>query len=79
MKGQPGDLPERAGKIVAAAPGPVAPDGRFALVGLQWKGNMTDPVAQGYYRQVRDRAAAEVRDDGLQVGFTGGIASTADR
>ena len=78
VKGQPGDLPERAGKIVAAAPGPVAPDGRFALVGLQWKGNMTDPVAQDYYRQVRDRAAAEVRDDGLQVGFTGGIATTAD-
>src|SRR3954451_24700809 len=46
MKNQPGDLRARAGGIVAAAAGSVAPDGRFALVGLRWKGNTTDPVAQ---------------------------------
>jgi putative drug exporter of the RND superfamily len=68
VKGQPGDLRERAGHIVAAQAGPVAPDGRFALVGLQWQGNVTDPVAQDYYRQVRDRAAARVRHHGLQSG-----------
>ena len=78
VKGQPGDLRARAGEIVAAQAGPVAPDGRFALVGLQWTGNVTDPVAQDYYRQVRDRAAARVRDHGLQVGFTGGVATVAD-
>src|SRR3954469_10056329 len=37
-KGQPGDLRERAGTIVAAQAVPAAADGRFALVGLQWKG-----------------------------------------
>jgi putative drug exporter of the RND superfamily len=78
VKGQPGDLRERAGEIVAAEAGPVAPDGRFALVSLQWKGNMSDPVAQDYYRQVRDRAGAHVHADGLRVGFTGGIATFAD-
>jgi uncharacterized membrane protein YdfJ with MMPL/SSD domain len=52
MKNQPGNLRARAGGIVAAAPGPVAPDGRFAIVGLRWKGNTTDPVAQDYYLQI---------------------------
>ena len=73
-----GAAPERAGRIVAAAPGPVAPDGRFAIVGLRWKGNTTDPVAQDYFHQVRNAAAARLRTHGLQVGFTGGIASLAD-
>src|SRR4051794_22881864 len=78
MKNQPGNLRVRAGAIVAAEAGPVAPDGRFALIGLRWKGNMTDPVAQDYYHQVRDRAVAQLGARGLQVGFTGGIASFAD-
>src|SRR5262249_54913155 len=55
-----GASPERAGGILAAAPGPVAPDGRFAIVGLRWKGNTTDPIAQDYFHQVRDAAAARM-------------------
>jgi len=78
VKGQPGDVDERAGRIVAAQAGPVAPDGRFQLVGLQWKGNVTDPVAQEYFRQVRDRAAEHARADDLRLGFTGGVATMAD-
>jgi RND superfamily putative drug exporter len=78
VKGAAGDLDERAGRIVAADAGPVAPDGRFQLIGLQWKGDTTDPVAQAAFRQLRDRVAGEVRADGLRVGFTGGVASTAD-
>jgi putative drug exporter of the RND superfamily len=78
VKGQSGDLDERAGRIVAAQAGPVAPDGRFQLVGLQWKANVTDPVAQEYFRQVRDRAAEHARSHQLRVGFTGGVASMAD-
>jgi putative drug exporter of the RND superfamily len=35
VKGAVGDLHERGGRIVAAAAGPVAPDGRFQLIGLQ--------------------------------------------
>jgi putative drug exporter of the RND superfamily len=78
MKGQPGDPRERAGEIVAAQAGPLAAGGRFALVGLQWKSNVTDPVAQDWFRQVRERAAARARARGLEVGFTGGVASVAD-
>jgi len=79
VKNQPGDLEERAGGVVAAAPGPQAADGRFQLVGLQWKANSADPVAQEGFRQIRDRAADAARADGLRVAFTGGIASTADQ
>jgi len=68
----------RAGVVVGAQPGPVAPDGRLQLVALQWKGNTTDPVAQEFFRQVRDRAADNARDHELRVGFTGGVASRAD-
>jgi putative drug exporter of the RND superfamily len=78
LKGQPGDLRERAGRIIAAQAGPLGRDGRFQLVGLQWKAQPTDPVAQDYFRQVRDRATDRVRARGLRVGFTGGVALQAD-
>src|SRR5215207_1015505 len=78
LEAEPGDLEARAGRIVAAQVGPVAPDGRVQLAGLQWKGNVSDPVAQELFRQVRDRAAAEARSHELKVGFTGGVASRAD-
>jgi putative drug exporter of the RND superfamily len=78
MKGQPGDLRQRAGRIIAAQAGPLAAGGRFQLVGLQWKAQPTDPVAQDYFRQVRDRAADQLRARGLRVGFTGGVALQAD-
>src|SRR5215213_2014759 len=78
VEGAAGDLDERAGRIVAASAGPVAPDERFQLVGLQWKANTTDPVAQEAFRQLRDRTADDARADGLRVGFTSGIASVAD-
>jgi putative drug exporter of the RND superfamily len=71
-------LRERAGGVVDAQLGPVAPDGGFQLVGLRWKGNATDPVAQEFFRHVRDRAAASAHDHGLRLGFTGGVASMAD-
>jgi putative drug exporter of the RND superfamily len=78
LKSQPGDLDERAGRVVDAQIGPANPDGRLQLVALQWKANATDPVAQEFFRQVRDRAADTVRDHDLRVGFTGGVASMAD-
>jgi RND superfamily putative drug exporter len=73
-----GDLGERAGGIVGAQIGPVSPNGRLQLVAYQWKGNATDTVAQDFFRQVRDRTADRLRDDGLRAGFTGGVASRAD-
>jgi RND superfamily putative drug exporter len=78
VPGAVGDLGERAGGIVAVSAGPVAQDGRFQLVGLQWKANVTDPVAQEAFRQLRYRTADDARAQGLRVGFTGGVASLAD-
>jgi putative drug exporter of the RND superfamily len=78
LQNQFGDLGERAGRIVAGQAGPLAPDGRFQLVGLQWKGNTTDPVAQEFFHQVRDRAQHVAAGADLRVGFTGGVASRAD-
>jgi putative drug exporter of the RND superfamily len=78
LKGQVGDLDERAGQVVGARIGPASPDGRLQLVALQWKSNTTDPVAQEFFRQVRDRAADIARGHDLQVAFTGGVASRAD-
>ncbi len=73
-----GDTSERAGRVLTAQAGPTAPDGRFQLVGLQWKAHPTDPIAQEHFRDVRDLAAREARAHDLRVGFTGSIASTAD-
>jgi RND superfamily putative drug exporter len=78
LKGQVGDLGERAGLISAARAGPVSADGKLQLVAVQWKGNTTDPVAQEFFREVRDRASGAARDANLRVGFTGGVASSAD-
>ena len=78
LEKQVGDLDERAGQVVGAQVGPASPDGRLQLVALQWKGNTTDPVAQEFFRQVRDRAADIARDHDLRVAFTGGVASRAD-
>ena len=75
---QVGDLDKRAGQVVGAQMGPASPDGRLQLVGLQWKANTTDLVAQEFFRQVRDRAADIARDHDLRVAFTGGVASRAD-
>jgi RND superfamily putative drug exporter len=74
-----GDTSTRAGRIVAAQAGPTAPGGRFQLVGLQWKAATTDPIAQQHFRDVRDRAARAARAHGLRVGFTGAVATAADR
>src|SRR5829696_6101432 len=78
LKSQIGDLDERAGRVVDAQAGPASPDGGLQLVALQWKGNTTDPVAQEFFRQVRERAADTARAHHLRVGFTGGVASMAD-
>jgi len=78
LQRQVGDLHERAGRVVGARVGPASPDGHIQLVALQWKGNTTDPVAQEFFRQVRDRAADIARGHELRLGFTGGVASRAD-
>ncbi|MDA0179447.1 MMPL family transporter [Solirubrobacter phytolaccae] len=69
---------DRAGKLLGSAAGPVAPDGRFQLAGVQWQANTTDPVALAAYRQFRDDVADQAATHRLRAGFTGGIASVAD-
>jgi RND superfamily putative drug exporter len=78
VAGAVGDLDRRAGRIVDAQPGPLAPRERFGLVGLQWKANITDPVAQEAFRQLRREAASDAAGSGLRVAFTGGVASMTD-
>lgn len=70
------DVADRAGRVLGAAVGPEA--GRGRIVAVQWQANTTDPVAQDAYRQFRDRVTGDAREAGLEVGFTGGIASVAD-
>jgi putative drug exporter of the RND superfamily len=73
-----GDTTDRAGRIINAQVGPTAPNGRFQLVGLQWKAGSTDPIAQQHLRDIRHRAVQQARSHALQVGFTGAVATSAD-
>jgi RND superfamily putative drug exporter len=73
-----GDTTARAGRIIDTQVGPTAPNGRFQLVGLQWKAGSTDPIAQQHFRDIRDRAVEQARTHGLRVGFTGAVATSAD-
>lgn len=72
-------LDRRAGRVVAAAPGPLADRGRFQLVALQWRANATDPVAQAAFRQFRDAFADRAAARGLTTAYTGGVASLSDQ
>ncbi|MFD8938703.1 MMPL family transporter [Streptomyces sp. NPDC059578] len=58
--------------------GAVAPNGTFQLVSFSVDGNMNDPGLQDVFREFRDTAEEEFDGQGLRIGFTGGIASTAD-
>ncbi|MEU0985971.1 MMPL family transporter [Streptomyces sp. NPDC005953] len=58
--------------------GPMAPDGTFQLLSVSVTGNMNDPGLQEIYREFRDSAEEEFGEKAMRVGFTGGIASTAD-
>jgi RND superfamily putative drug exporter len=72
------DPAERAGGVVDAVAGPVAGEGRFQLVAVQWKANTADPVAQKAYEQFRDRIGDVASERDLRVGLTGGIATVTD-
>jgi putative drug exporter of the RND superfamily len=66
-------------RVVTATPGPVAPGGEFALVSLAFKGDPADPATREAFKQFRTDAVNRFRDDGFSIGFTGGVASYADR
>jgi RND superfamily putative drug exporter len=66
-------------RVVEAQPGLVAPGGRFELVSLAFKGSVVDPATQEAFKQFRDDAVARFDAHGLNVAFTGGIASHTDQ
>ncbi|MFF1376267.1 MMPL family transporter [Streptomyces sp. NPDC058308] len=60
------------------SPGAVAPDRSFRLLTVSLTGNPQDTGLQDVYKKFRHSAQEKFADDGLRVGFTGGIASTVD-
>ncbi|MFD4629232.1 MMPL family transporter [Streptomyces sp. NPDC058284] len=60
------------------SPGAVAPDKSFRLLTVSLDGNPGDPGLQDVYKKFRDSAQEKFADDGMRVGFTGGIASRVD-
>ncbi|HST38693.1 MAG TPA: MMPL family transporter [Conexibacter sp.] len=69
---------QRSTRVVAAAPGQLADGGRMQLLEVGFSGNATDPVVQDAFEQLRDRSVHELAGDGLQLGFTGGVATELD-
>ena len=65
-------------RVVSAQVSAPQDHGRFELLGLQFKGNDSDPVVQRAFRHVRDVTQGEFRSHGLNAGFTSGVASAAD-
>ena len=68
---------ERSTRVVSAAAGGVDPHG-FALVGLRFKGNSSDPWVQAAFKQLRADARERFAARGMTAGFTGGVASMTD-
>ena len=69
---------EQAARALKTVAGPTFGAGRFQLVGLQFRGNSTDPTVQKAFKQFRGSTVHAFAGDGLRVGFTGGIASQTD-
>ncbi len=68
---------ERATRVVSAAAGGVEPHG-FALVGLKFKGNSSDPWVQAAFKQLRADTRDRFAAHGMTSGFTGGVAMITD-
>ena len=69
---------QRRTRVVSAQAGQLAERDRIQLLEVGFYGNATDPVVQQAFGQLRDRAARALRRDGLQIGFTGGVATELD-
>jgi RND superfamily putative drug exporter len=68
---------ERATRVVSAAVGGVDPHG-FALIGMKFKGNSSDPWVQAAFKQLRTETRDRFAAHGMTSGFTGGVASITD-
>jgi putative drug exporter of the RND superfamily len=69
---------QRETRVVSAQISPPQDRGRFELVSLQFKGNDSDPVIQGAFFQFRSVTQHRFHADGLNAGFTSGVATSAD-
>ena len=65
-------------RVVSAQVSAPQDHGRFVLLGLQFKGNDSDPAVQSAFREFRGVTQGEFRGQGLTAGFTSGVASAAD-
>src|SRR4051812_33171135 len=68
---------ERSTRVVSAASGGADPHG-FALVGMRFKGNSSDPWVQAAFKQLRADTRHRFAAVGLSAGFTGGVATITD-
>lgn len=68
---------ERSTRVVSATSGGADPHG-FALVGMRFKGNSSDPWVQAAFKQLREDTRHRFGAEGMSAGFTGGVASMAD-
>jgi RND superfamily putative drug exporter len=66
---------ERA-RVVGAKAGAGAP--AFDLIGVEFKGKVSDPVVQESFKRFRAHATDALAQHDLRAGFTGGIASVVD-
>jgi len=79
---RPGGVPdpnarERSTRVVSATVGGLDPHG-FALVGLKFKGNSSDPWVQAAFKQLRTETRERFAAHGMTSGYTGGVASITD-
>jgi RND superfamily putative drug exporter len=68
---------ERSTRVVGAAASGADPHG-FALVGLRFKGNSSDPWVQAAFKQLRTDTRQRFVAIDMSAGFTGGVASVTD-
>jgi RND superfamily putative drug exporter len=68
---------QRATRVVAARLGGIDPHG-FALVGLKFKGNSSDPWVQAAFKQLRSDTRDRFAAHEMRSGYTGGVAMITD-
>ncbi|MGO4632113.1 MMPL family transporter [Streptomyces sp. 2RAF24] len=74
----PGFLAKEYSQTPKVTPGTVAPHRTFALFSVGLSGNSTDPGLQNVFKEFRKTASDRYAQDGLRIGFAGGLADLVD-